>query len=50
MKTYRLDQLAELTDGSMTGLFDYFPEGLLRHAKLNVYAKKEYIVRFDKRD
>ncbi|MBO0474543.1 transcriptional regulator YeiL [Enterococcus ureasiticus] len=48
MKTYRLDQLAELNGGSVTSLRDYFSDALLQHAKLNVYDKKEYIVRFDK--
>lgn len=48
MKTYPLDQLAELTKNKTLVLTHYFPNSLLKHAKLFVYTNKEHIIRFDK--
>ncbi|WP_348921731.1 transcriptional regulator YeiL [Enterococcus rotai] len=48
MKTYPLDQLINLTQNKPLELSHYFPNSLLKDAKLCVYTNKEYIIRFDK--
>lgn len=48
MNIYHLNQLTDLTTRKEINVSDYFSDSVLEQAKIYVYDKKEYIVRFDK--